>query len=174
MPDRFGPRGVIAFLIPIQNANMQREYEAMRPDGLSLQAYRFDISDHGNVAEAVLSVVPATLGCLPDLIVTGNSIEMRNWSAERQALYRRELAERAGDVPVLTATDATVAALHAVGAGQLAAISPMTEEYAASVADYYTEAGFKVLATAGLGVTESIDIIRLTEKCRPTSRSISM
>ena len=33
MPDRFGPRGVIALFIPLQNANMQPEYDAMRPEG---------------------------------------------------------------------------------------------------------------------------------------------
>ena len=30
MPDRFGPRGVVAVFIPVQNSNMQPEYEMMR------------------------------------------------------------------------------------------------------------------------------------------------
>ena len=37
MPDRFGPRGVCAVIIPQQNANMQPEYEYMRPDGINNQ-----------------------------------------------------------------------------------------------------------------------------------------
>jgi hypothetical protein len=80
MPDRFGPRGVIAILIPVQNSNMQPEYEAMRPHGVSNQMYRFDISDHDHVPEAVLRVVPDTLLCWPDVIIGGNSLEMRLWS----------------------------------------------------------------------------------------------
>ena len=43
MPDRFGPRGVVAVLIPVQNSNMQPEYEIMRPDGINNQMYHFDI-----------------------------------------------------------------------------------------------------------------------------------
>ena len=62
MPDRFGPRGVFAVIIPQQNANMQPEYERMRPDGINNQMYRFDISDHDRVAEAVLKTVPTILG----------------------------------------------------------------------------------------------------------------
>ena len=85
MPDRFGPRGVVAVMIPAQNANMQPEYESMRPDGINNQMYRFDISVHDKVAEAVLDALPAALGCYPDMIITGNSIEMRLWSPERQA-----------------------------------------------------------------------------------------
>jgi hypothetical protein len=35
MSDRFGPRGVCAVIIPQQNANMQPEYELMRPTGVN-------------------------------------------------------------------------------------------------------------------------------------------
>ena len=115
MPDRFGPRGVIALFIPQQNANMQPEYEAMRPEGVSNQIYRFDISDHERVREAVLDAVPGTLGCRPDRIICGNSLEMRLWSQEKQRDYRSQLAGLAGDVPVVTATDALFVLRAAVG-----------------------------------------------------------
>lgn len=62
MADRFGPRGVFAILVPLQNANMQPEYESMRPEGVSNQIYRFDVSGHDRVREAVLESVPGTLG----------------------------------------------------------------------------------------------------------------
>ena len=76
MPDRFGPRGVIALLIPPENANIQPEYEAMRPEGVSNQIYRFSLARHDLMPEA----------------------------------------------PLVTATDATVAALKAMGAKRIAAI----------------------------------------------------
>jgi hypothetical protein len=62
MSDRFGPRGVCAVIIPQQNANMQPEYEFMRPTGVSNQVYRFDISVHDEVPEAVLRTMPETHG----------------------------------------------------------------------------------------------------------------
>ena len=70
MPDRFGPKGVLAIMIPQQNSNMQPEYERLRPDGISNQIYRFDISGQDRVAEACLlytspSPRDATLSRMP-------------------------------------------------------------------------------------------------------------
>jgi maleate isomerase len=58
MPDRYGPRGVFAIVAPLQNANMQPEFEMLRPDGISNQIYRFDISNHVNL----ISNLEDTLG----------------------------------------------------------------------------------------------------------------
>ena len=65
MPDRFGPRGVIALFIPLQNANMQPEYEAMRPKGVSNQIYRFSLARHDRVPEAAIGAIDGGLGCWP-------------------------------------------------------------------------------------------------------------
>lgn len=116
MTDRYGPRGVFAIVVPLQNANMQPEFELLRPDGISNQTYRFDISNHGSAPEAVVSAIPGTLGCWPDLILCGNSVEMADWTVEKQLTYRARLEEKANDVPVLTATDACQAALETLDA----------------------------------------------------------
>jgi maleate isomerase len=161
MPDRFGPRGVFAVLVPLQNANMQPEYERMRPDGVSNQIYRFDVSGHDRVREAVLEAVPGTLGCRPDMIVCGNSLEMRHWSPAKQRDYQHALAALAGGVPVLTATDACEAALRTIGAKRIAVLSPMSEEYSKSVQGYYASLGFETPYATWLEVRESIDIINV-------------
>ncbi len=158
MPDRFGPRGVFAILVPLQNANMQPEYERMRPAGVSNQIYRFDISSRGRVRESVLEAAPGTLGCRPDTIICGNSLEMRHWSRELQLEYREQLAERAGGVTVVTATDACEAALRTLGAKRIAVLSPMSEEYSKSVQGYYGSLGFDAPYATWLKVRESIDI----------------
>ncbi|MBT3991794.1 MAG: hypothetical protein HON14_12340 [Rhodospirillaceae bacterium] len=162
MPDRFGPRGVFAFLIPQQNANMHPEYELMRPDGVNNQMYRFDISVQDKVPEAVLATLPQCHGCYPDMIITGNSIEMRNWSLEIQAEFVKKLEAAARGVPVVTATDATEAALKALGAKRIAVLSPMSEVYSKSVQAYYEALGFEAPYGAWLEVKESIDIIKVT------------
>lgn len=162
MPDRFGPRGVVAVLIPVQNSNMQPEYEAMRPEGISNQMYRFDLSEHDKVPEAVLRVVPDTLLCWPDVIIGGNSLEMRIWSEARQAEYRSAFEERAAGVPVVLATDATVAALRTVGAKRVAVLSPMSREYSRSVVDYYEALGFEVPYDTSLLVKTPQEIINMT------------
>jgi maleate isomerase len=160
MPDRFGPRGVIAVAIPQQNSNMQPEYESMRPEGVNHQMYRFNIAEQKVVPEAVLSTLPQVAGCWPDIVVCSNSLEMRWWSPERQALYRKETKEAAGgDCPVINATDATVAALKTIGAKKIATISPMTEDMSQSVGAYYGAHGFEVVGATWLEVATSIRII---------------
>ncbi|NKB53339.1 MAG: hypothetical protein GKR97_14135 [Rhizobiaceae bacterium] len=159
MPDRFGPRGVIAVAVPQQNSNMQPEYEAMRPQGINNQMYRFDISDHIKVPEAVLTTLPQVRGCWPDMVICSNSLEMRWWSTERQALYRKQIRDVLPDLPFVTATDACVAALKTVGAKRIGVISPMSEEMSESARAYYQAHGFEVPNATWLKVATSDRII---------------
>lgn len=162
MPNRFGPRGVLALMIPLQNANMQPEYEAMRPEGVSNQIYRFSLAAPDDVPQAVIGALPGARGCFPDLIVCGNSLEMRHWSVERQNLYRQEVQQAVPDVPVITATDATVAALRTIGARKIAVLSPMSEVYSKSVAGYYAAMGFDVISHHWLEVPLPQEIITVS------------
>ncbi|MBL6957371.1 MAG: hypothetical protein ISR52_00190 [Rhodospirillales bacterium] len=161
MPDRFGPRGVIALMIPLQNANMQPEYEALRPAGINNQIFRFTLEVADRVPDAVLRAIEGTLGCWPDMVVVGNSVEMRVWTPDQHAAYRAKLQEKIGDVPLVTATDATVGALKTIGAKRIAVISPMSDTYSKSVRDYYRTVGFDVPYHAGLQVKKPQDIIKI-------------
>lgn len=161
MPDRFGPRGVIALFIPLQNANMQPEYEAMRPEGINNQIYRINLGVADRVPEAAIAAVDGALGCWPDVVVVGNSVEMRLLTPPQFVEYRAALQEKIGDIPLVTAADATIAALKAVGARRVAAISPMSDEYSQSVADYYAAFGFEVPYHSGLQVGRPENIINL-------------
>jgi maleate isomerase len=152
MPDRYGPRGVFAIMIPQQNSVQQPEYEAMRPSGVSNQIYRFELESQDDVAAAVLRAIPGAQGCWPDMIVGGNSLEMRDWSLERQARYREELRERAGGVPVVNATDATEAALRKVGARRIGMFVPLYERTLQSAAAYWEAVGFEVARRACMGI----------------------
>ncbi|MEK9722719.1 MAG: hypothetical protein VW405_04440 [Rhodospirillaceae bacterium] len=163
MPDRFGPRGVCAVIVPQQNANMQPEYEAMRPDGVSNQVYRFDISVHDRVPEAVLDTVPQTHGCFPDMIIVGNSFEMRNVAPDAYEAYRARLEAAAQGVPLTTAADGCLAALRTLGAKRIGVLSPMSEEYSKSVQAYYTHYGFETPYATWLEIKNPKDIINVTE-----------
>ncbi|MEP4377377.1 MAG: hypothetical protein ABJ215_13595 [Alphaproteobacteria bacterium] len=161
MPDRFGPRGVFAILIPQQNSTQQPEYDAMRVDGVSHQIYRFELVSQADVAGAVLDSIPGAHGCWPDLIIGGNSLEMRTWSIARQARYREEFAERAGDVPFITATDAMEAALRKVNARRFAMWVPLYEETLQSARGYYEEIGFEIPYSGCLGVEHPVNSINI-------------
>jgi len=162
VPDRFGPRGVVAVLIPVQNANMQPEYGLMRPDGISNQTYRFDISAHDKAPDAVLRAVPDTLLCWPDVIMGGNSLEMGPWSNTQQAEFRAAFEARTNGVPVALAADATAAALRTIGARRIVVLSPMSPEHSARVKNYYAEQGFEMPHDTSLRVEKSEDLINMT------------
>ena len=125
MPDRYGPRGVFAIMIPLQNANMQPEYEMMRPEGINNQIFRFTLAQHDKAPDAMVRAIGGALGCWPDVVVVGNSVEMRLLPAAEFGAYRAALQEKIGDIPLVTAADATIAALKAVGAKRVAMISPI-------------------------------------------------
>lgn len=164
MTDRYGPRGVFAFVVPLQNANMQPEFELLRPDGISHQIYRFDISNHGNAPEAVISAIPGTLGCRPDVILCGNSVEMADWTTAKHSAYLARLEEKADGVPVYTATDACRAALQELDARRLAILSPMGEKQARGARKYYESLGYDVPYVTWLGIKKSEDIIETTDE----------
>ncbi len=159
MPDRFGPNDVMAIMIPQQNSNMQPEYEKLRPDGISNQIYRFDISGQDRVAEAMIEAIPQAAGCWPDMVLCSNSVEMRLWSIDKQVAYRQALRKALPDTPIVTAGDACVAALNTVGAKRLGLISPMSEEYSESARNFYRAHGFEVPETTWLQVKTSARII---------------
>ena len=163
MPDRYGPRGVIAIVIPIQNSNMQPEYEAMRPAGISNQMYRFFLEGDGDTPRAAaIRVIPDTLKCWPDMIIVGNSVEMRRVSVAEHLDYRSRLQQAAGDVPVVTAAEACEAGLRTLGAKRLGLFNPMLQENSESAAGYYQELGFEVPHLAWLDVKKPEHIIKVT------------
>lgn len=161
MPDRFGPRGTIAIIIPLQNANMQPEYGAMQPDGINNQIYRFDISAHNNASGAILGAVPGSLLCWPDMIIAGVSLEMHAWSRDQQADFRAAFAEQAQGTPFALATDATEAALRTLGAKRIGILAPMSAVNSKSAQAYYEAAGFEVPLTTSLEIKKSEDIIKV-------------
>lgn len=164
MADRYGPRGVFAVMIPLQNANMQPEYQMMKPEGVSNQIYRFDLSRHDEADQAMVSAIPGALGCWPDKIICGNSIEMRLWSREQHKDYMASLQEAAGEVPVITATEATSIALKSIGAKRIGVLSPMSEEYSRSVQEFYGSLGFEVPYATWLKVEKPEYIINAGAK----------
>ncbi len=149
----------MAIMIPQQNSNMQPEYEKLRPDGISNQIYRFDISVQDRVAEAMIEAIPQAGGCWPDMVLCSNSVEMRLWSIDQQIAYRQALQKAFPDAPIVTAGDACVAALRTVGAKRLGLISPMSDAYSESARNFYRAHGFEVPETICLQVKTSARII---------------
>ncbi|MEM9220980.1 MAG: hypothetical protein AAGB11_01075 [Pseudomonadota bacterium] len=140
---------------------MQPEYEAMRPSGVSNQIYRFDLSNPDDVPQAMLRALPGARLCFPDVIICGNSVEMRGWSVGRHAIYREDVANAVPDIATVTATDACEAALRTVGAERIAILSPMSSVHAQSVVEYYASLDFDVVGSTSLNVPVPEEIINV-------------
>lgn len=164
MPDRFGPRGVMALHIPLQNANMQPEYEMMRPDGINNQIYRINLGKPELVSESTVEVIRGALGCWPDVFVVGNSIEMREWSIEQQNRHRQLIQAEIGDHPLVLGGDATLAALRAFDAKRVSILSPMHQRYSDSARSYYESLGFEVMGDHCMNVQLPEDIIKVPDQ----------
>jgi maleate isomerase len=162
MPDRFGPRGVFAIMIPIQNSNQQPEFELLRPEGINNQIYRFDISDQSRVPAAMVESIGGSLGCWPDVVICGNSVEMRDWSLERHEAYKADLRAQLDGQNLVMATDACVAALRTIGAKRIAIFTPMEAHLSKSAEEFYEAHGFEITGATWLDVKHSIDIIKVS------------
>ena len=114
------------------------------------------------ILECRVGSVGGALGCWPDMIICGNSLEMRDWSRERQAEYVERLTEKVDGTPLVTATEACEAALRTVGARKIAILSPMGAEHSHSAEAYYRSLGFDVAGATWLKAKESKDIINVT------------
>jgi maleate isomerase len=163
MTDRYGPRGVVALHIPLQNSNMQPEYEMLRPEGINNQIYRIDLGTADKVSEATAAVIKGSLGCWPDIVVVGNSIEMRDWSVERQETHRHVLQNAISDIPLVLGGDATVLALQAVNARKIAMLSPMHARYSSSARSFYEDMGFDVVVDHYLDVQLPEEIVKVPD-----------
>lgn len=159
MDDKYGSRGVIALHAPMQNINMQPEFEMLRPPGINNQIYRIEL---GASDEELAAAMGKSISCDPDIVALGVSMEMHDWSVARQAEHRSVLQKAIGSTPLVLAADATVTALRAVGARRISILSPMGKQNSVSARAYYEALGFEVAADYSLGVQRSSDIPKLS------------
>ncbi len=161
MLHKYGSRGVIALHAPMQNINMQPEFEMMRPDGVNNQIYRIEL---GSTDDDIAQTMASAVSCEPDVVALGVSMEMHDWSAARQIQHRATLQAAIGDIALVLAADATVTALRAVGAQCISILSPMGESQSASARAFYEAMGFAVAGDHCLGVQRSADIPKLRDE----------
>lgn len=160
MDNKYGPRGVIALHAPMQNINMQPEFEMLRPHGINNQIFRVEL---GASDEKLAAGMKDSISCDPDIVALGVSMEMHDWSVARQAQHRSILQGAIGSTPLVLAADATVTALRAVGARRISILSPMVKQNSVSARDYYQGMGFDVAQDHCLGVRRSADIPKLSD-----------
>jgi maleate isomerase len=154
------------------NTVVEPWFSAVAPPGVTVHAARMFL-DNNLTAEALVRMdrdegmrgVKQIMSCRPASVAyccTASSIVQ---GLEYDAVLNHELAKAAG-VPAFTATRGIIEALHAVRAKRLAVCSPYTTAIDDAEHVFFTEAGFEIVGSAHLGIS---DAFRLAD---PTAEEI--
>jgi maleate isomerase len=108
---------------------------------------RMDEDEGARAAGQIASCRPHAVAycCTASSIVQGNEYDVQLQSA----------LERRIGVPCFTAVRAVIESLHAVGARRIAVASPYPEAIDRMEHEFFSRAGFEIVGTANLGISES-------------------
>jgi maleate isomerase len=166
-------RARLGVVVPSVNTVVEPWFNAVCPAGVTVHASRM-LLDSNLTAEAVLRMdreeglhaVEQLVSCKPASIAyccTASSIVQ---GAQYDDVLIHEISRIAG-VPAVTATRSIITALKSFGARRIAVASPYAKEIDDAEHRFFTAAGYEILGSACLGITDSF---RLAD---PTPREIT-
>ncbi|MPZ23401.1 MAG: hypothetical protein GEU28_07620 [Dehalococcoidia bacterium] len=163
----YGWRGRIGFISPSHGFMLRYEFHKMAPDGVLF------VNTGGRVRRLADDDLEDQLSQIEErgedlvqlgveaIIIGGSPLFTRlGYGSERQISERIE--QKLG-VPVVAHIEAEVQALRQVGIRKLVVASPFKELIYRRMESYLQEAGFDVVAIAGLGIERNVDIDHLPD-----------
>ena len=155
MADALGWRAKIGVLVPSTNTIVQPDFEAMRPEGVTNHVSRIMIPNVAMASDEDFLALMAAVGgeltsaaervmtAAPDILVIGISSTIF-WDGYGASEARRAALEAHVGVPVTGGSFAIEAALRALGARRVAALSPYQPIVDAQVTRFLGDRGFEV------------------------------
>jgi maleate isomerase len=159
VPDTLAFRAILGVLVPDFNTTVQPELESLRPTGVTNQTARFTLD--ADVLQNVVTVAEKLKACGPDVLLVGLSTEMFPGGIEVMRQGAADVTARTG-LPVVTAPDATQAALRALGVRRLGIVTPFDADGNAHVRAAFEAEDFTVVAIDGLACPSFDAIPRAT------------
>ena len=167
-----GERTRLGLVLPSVNTVVEPWFNAVAPEGVTFHAARM-LLDSNLTADAVrrmdreegLHAVEQLVSCKPAAVAyccTASSIIQ---GVQYDDVLIHEI-ERVARVPAVTATRAITRGLELFEARRLAVASPYTDEIDAAEHRFFTDAGFEIVGSAHLGISDSF---RLAD---PTAQQI--
>jgi maleate cis-trans isomerase len=163
----YGWRGRVGIVNPSRGDVLMYEYYLAAPDGIivvpaALNVRQLTAEQLDNVLNGYQAAVEDLAYEQVDVIVLGGSppVTMKGYGFEEQLVAR---AQAATSAQVFALIRGEVEALRAVGARRIAVGAPYTAELTAKFAEYFSAAGFEVIATKCLGIERNVDIALLPE-----------
>jgi maleate isomerase len=158
MPDTLAHRKIFGVLVPYFNSVVEPELARLRPEGVSNQTARFSFDT--DVLEQITVAAEQLTTCGVEAFIIGLAIESFPGGLELLQQGVAAISTRTG-LPVFTATDATQAAVTALGAKRVAIVTPFDADGNANVRAVYEDSGFEVVAIDGLACS-SFNVIART------------
>lgn len=166
-----GWRAKIGVIVPPSNTVNEAEFNRAAPPGVSFHFTRSPL--HADpAADDFHEMLTDVRRAMQDLAACRVGFATYACTAGSMACPAERLLgtmTEAGKVRANSTAQAIVAALRALGAVRIAMASPYTEETNEHEAHYLEANGFKVLASAGLGLNTSLENIQKISRVPPAS-----
>jgi maleate isomerase len=173
VPDVTGWRAKVAAVVPSTNTVVEHDLAVLRPPGVTFHAGRMLITSPGlandEQFEALLEQITASiddavnrvLTCRPDYLLMGMSAGTFWGGVEGNAAFERRMVSLSG-LGVSTGAAACRDALTALGVRRIAVFSPYQPVADRQVSQFFTEAGFDVVAVTGMRCASATAIAEVT------------
>jgi maleate isomerase len=156
----YGNKAKIGLIVVAPDTTIEPEFNAMKPDGVSIHATRLPLTEGTAEAERkMLERTEEAAGLLAhagvDIIVFGctSASAMDGVGGDRAIISR---IERATSIPATTPTTAVISALKELGVSKVALATPYNRELTRAIEKVLEGSGFRVVNTAsgdyGLGM----------------------
>jgi maleate isomerase len=165
MKRSIGSRGRIGVVVIDSSRNMEPEFHAMCPPGVSVYSTRIalpqcdvngltEMTQSGELEQCVRLLAAAR----PDSIIyAGMSASFLKGPGWDQLLIQR-MEKASGGIPCTTSTTAVVAALRELGIRRISVATPYLEEIDKLLCGYLGQIGFEIVRIKGLRIREPIGI----------------
>lgn len=158
----YGWRRRLGLVVPSSNTTMEPEFWRLSPPGVSVHAarvrlLRVGIEELSRMVDDVVRAAEDLSTAGVDVVLfgctTGSLLEGPEW--ERRL---REKIERVSGVKAITAAQAVIESLRALGVRKVAVATPYTEELNAREKAFLESGGLRVVRIRGLGISDNIEI----------------
>lgn len=156
----YGWRGRIGLLTPSVNSVVEPEMHQMAPDGVAVFSSRMPLQDSHelagvedlvmNAAASARELAAARVGVIAFACTTASFYQ----GVEAERKLQADIEAAAG-VPAVTAMGSVVEALDTLSAGRIALATPYGDRSNALVADYLGATGHDVVASRGVGISDT-------------------
>jgi maleate isomerase len=173
----YGTRARIGILVPSSNTITEAEFNALKPEGVSVHAARMFIThptvenlakmneDTERAAKLIATAKPSVVAFA---CTTGSLLEGTGWDAR---LIER--IEKITGVPTTTTSTSVIRAFKELGIQKVSVATPYNEELNQREADFFEKSGVKVLKIQGRdlgGLMAQISLDEVKDLARAVNR----